>query len=441
MGRKILMLAYYFPPCGASGTFRSLGFARNLVRMGWDVSVLSASEYLRESRDSSLLAKVPAEVELRNARVYDPLSLWKNMKTIFMSKCSGDERREASSIAQPSNFRARASLKDQITRFLKTPDNSIGWLFPALKAALGMSKPDLVYSSAPPFTSHLVGFFLKKYWRVPLVTDFRDPWIDNPFRIHSDGVVDRWNRFLEATVFRASDLVIANTPQMGEGFSQKYPQYSTKIRVVTNGFDPEDFLDIKPLREEPKSSLLLLHPGSLYGQRNPINFLRALKHVVAEGCTNLRIHFIGPCENFEGKSIAEHINCLGLNDYVKLSPSIGHREVLSLMKGADGLLLFSQGTDIQVPAKIFEYMALQKPIVAVCEENSATEDILRRLPDRHFCARNDVQAISSILTSFHGAAKELGGSMAGTENSPFERSLLTRALSGYLEDLLVVKAG
>lgn len=435
------MLAYYFPPCGASGTFRSLGFARNLVRMGWDVSVLSASEYLQESRDPALLAKVPAGVRLCNAPVHDPFSLWEKVKLRRQPRLSVGGSEAAASAAQPVRSQAGSSLKDQITQFLKTPDNSTGWLFPALKAAMGMPKPDLIYSTAPPFTSHLVGSLLKRRWGVPLVTDFRDPWTGNPFRIPTGGMVDRWDRFLEKSVFATSDLVIANTPQMGEGFKRKYPQHASKIRVVTNGFDPEDFLDIVGKREEPENNLLLIHPGSLYGQRNPMNFLRAMKEAVEKGCATLRVQLIGPCQQFEGKSLPEHLRDMGLEEHVQLRPSVGHREILSLMKGADGLLLFSQGTDLQVPAKLFEYMALEKPIVAVCEEKSATGEILRQLPDRHFCARNEVEDIAVVLRSFHAEGGGRRVAATSAESSPFERSLLTRKLAGYMEELLAVQAG
>jgi len=436
MKRNVLMLAYAFPPCGATGTFRSLGFARNLVSMGWNVTVLSASEYLKEDRDESLLVKIPPEVRVWNAPVYDPSVIWAKFKSKNKPLSPVAEQNEYSVQKEPVHNQTAGRIKYLIKTLLKIPDNfAKGWLIPALKEARKIPRPDLIYSSAPPFTSHLVGYLLKLRWNIPLVTDFRDPWTDNPFRIFSSGTVRRWDRFLEKKVFKHSNLIIANTPQMADLFRQKNPRYSAKIRVITNGFDAEDFHDILPLRDESADNLLLIHPGSLYGKRSPLNFLSALKDALEDGCARLRILLIGSCEHFENKSLPEHIHDLGLDRYVKLRPPVGRKEILSLMKGADGLLLFSQGTHIQVPAKLFEYLALGKQIIAIGENNSAANDILRQVPDNYFWAENTVDDIVRALKNFYLNADAHKDFSTGMENSPFERSKLTQRLSECFQEV------
>ena len=440
MAQKILMLAYYFPPYGGSGTFRSLGFSRNLVRLGWNLSVLTASEYLQEHRDNSLFSKLPAGISVINAPVHDPFLLWSKLKSRIRKKNKDSESKQQNTPNAPSSsqFNCFDNFIDQITRIFKTPDDSIGWLFPALRAALKTSaKPDLVYSSAPPFTSHIIGRLLKFRWKVPLVTDFRDPWIDNPFRIFPGRLVNRWDCFLEKLVFRHSDLIIANTSKMAELFKDKYPQYCNKIYVINNGFDSEDFMDIVPQREESEDYIFLIHPGTLYGKRNPLNFLHALKRVIDEGYDNLQIKFIGKCEQFENKDISEHVSDMGLENHVRFSPPVGRNEILSIMKGADGLLLFSQGTTLQVPAKLFEYLALGKPVIAIGEKNSATEDIVGQLSGNHFWAENTVDDIARILKDYCSGAGNSNDIALQESNCNFERGFLTKQLSDHMEKIIV----
>jgi len=430
------MLAYSFPPRSVTGTFRSLGFARNLASMGWDIQVLSASGYLKNNIDVSLLDKVPPEVKVWNAPDYDPVVFLKNIIRKSHRLSSNDEQSKYSGRKKPTHNKTTNSLKELITTLLKTPDNYTGWLLPALKIARKIPKPDLIYSSAPPFTSHIIACLLKMRWKIPLVTDFRDPWTDNPFRVYTTNSVKRWDRFLEKSVFKHSNLIIANTSKMADLFQKNNPQYAAKIKVITNGFDLEDYSDILPLRDESMDNLLLIHPGSLYGKRNPLCFLSALKNVLADGCTRLRVLFIGSSDKFEGKSLSEHILDFGLNNYVKLHPPVGRKEILSLMKGADGLLLFSQGTQLQVPAKLFEYLAIGKQIIAIGENDSATNDILQTIPDSYYWAENQVDDIIHVLKKFYlntDSRKEVTTEIG---NSTYERGYLTQNLSEYLCDLL-----
>ena len=440
MNHNILMVSYYYPPYGGSGTFRSLGFSRNLVRFGWKLSVLTASEYLPELRDNSLLSRLPEGIRIINAPVHDPFLLWSKFKLKIRKKNNDykNKHKGIPKIVKQSQVKPFVNFIDQMTRIFKTPDDSIGWFFPAVKATSKISlKPDVIYSSAPPFTSHLVGLLLKSRWKVPLVTDFRDPWIDNPFRVYPGKAVDWWDRFLEKLVFKKSDLIIANTSKMAELFKYKYPYYINKICMINNGFDYEDFVYILPQRDEPKDCILLIHPGTLYGKRNPLKFLHALKRIIGEGYENLRIKFIGKCEQFENKDISEHVVDMGLEQHVKISPPVSRDEILSLMKGADGLLLFSQGTTLQVPAKLFEYLALDKPVIAIGEKNSATEDIVGQLSGNHFWAENAVDDIACILKDFCSIAGISKDIALQESNCNFERGFLTKQLSDHMEKIIV----
>ena len=362
--------------------------------------MLKARNVAGENIDTKLLQKVTNSVRIIDAPAIDIFRAWHWFKKAA-NRFRGHENTPPDPIdsSELNEKSGEMSLKDKVTTFFKIPENAIGWLLPAISMALLKDKrPNIIYSSAPPFTGHLVGVVLKKIWRVPLICDFRDPWLGNPFRHEHEGRLGKWDQFLEKIVFKNSDLVIANTSKMKELFVKRYPDYKEKIKVITNGFDPEDFENIKPERTVSSKKILMVHPGSLYGQRNPLEFLRGLNQAIYEfGCKELMVQFIGPCGVFDGKSIEQHLDDLKLENYVELVQSVSHAKALSLMKGADILLLFSQGTQIQVPAKLYEYFGMERPILAICEPNSSTELILSDVSDSVYVTMNEAELIRNVL--------------------------------------------
>ena len=398
--KSVLIVAFRFPPSAVSGTFRSLGFVRHLANRGWEQQVLTINESLNESPDATLLAKLPDNVSVIRSGVMDPFQVWARSKAKFKKGGAGfPGKPETKPVPTEVGTKNHSSFKDTLTHFLKTPDNQIGWFFPALFKFFKLSKPDLIYSSAPPFTSHLIAVAFKKIWRVPLVCDFRDPWLDNPFRTIRPGWVEKWEQKLENRVIQYADIIIVNTQPVAAAMAARHPEAHSRIHVITNGYDPEDFSNINPFRDIEEAKFLLLHAGSLYGQRDPREFLKGLHSSIYEnGCKNIKVQLIGPAQGYSGMSLAEHVKELQLEEYVDLIDSIPHQEALQRMKGADMLLLFSQGTNLQVPAKIYEYMGLGKGIFAINEPDSATTHIMEGFGKRHFACENCAAQIADKLT-------------------------------------------
>lgn len=355
------------------------------------------------------------------------------MKKNKTGPVADEDKGDASRSANP------AGLKEIATHFLQTPDNQIGWFFPAVYAIFRLSKPDILYSTAPPFTSHLVAVIFKKIWRIPLVCDFRDPWLDNPFRQPRPKLLEGWERRLENLVFLNADLIIANTPAMAQIFRTKYPEVASRVRVITNGYDPEDFKNILPSRTVPDQKYLLLHAGSLYGKRDPSNFLKGVKNAVEKsGCTEVIVQLIGPCQDFEGTSLEQYIHKLGLEKYVESIDTVSHQHALSRMKGADTVLLFAQGTNLQVPAKIYEYMGLKKPVFAVLELDSATAHTMKSLGPVHVSTIDDDEEIAVKLVDLYNQwkSKEGNNNSVPIDTSQFYRRKLTDQLEKSMLSVL-----
>ena len=441
--KNILIIAFRFPPSAVSGTFRSLGFVRHLAKSGWKQQVLTINQNLNESPDNTLLTKLPPDINIVRTGVIDIFRHVDRMKTLLKKTTPTPNHSSAPETTASENTTKKPSFKETITYFLKTPDNQLGWFFPALAGFFRLSKPAIVYSSAPPFTGHLIATVFKKIWRVPMVCDFRDPWLDNPFRVPRPGRVEKWDQWLERWVVRNADIIIANTGPMAEAIKNRHPEAQNRVHVITNGYDPEDFADITPLRDSDPDKFLLLHAGSLYGQRDPRHFLEGVQMLVKDkNCTQLKIQLIGPAESYGGLTLAEHINALQLEEYVELISSVPHQEALQRMRGADMLLIFSQGTNLQVPAKIYEYMGLGKHIFAINEPDSATAHIMKGLGKQHVAVENCPTQIAEGLEKTYKLwhSNQNANETVDDGSQPFLRKTLTYQLEVLMLSALEKKA-
>lgn len=444
MDKKILVVAYYAPPSNASGTFRTLGFIRHLSNMGWQVTLLTAKVSGLDAKDNELIQKMPSSVRIVRAANWDLFAFWEKLKRNKKERAGGRKDGQERMTASSSPKSWWSYTKELLTSFLKTPDQQTGWFWPAVvQCLLFAPKPAIVYSSGPPFTGHLIGVVCKYFWRVPLVCDFRDPWIDNPFRKERIFPVETWDRWLENLTLAKSDLVVVNTEKIASVFRQKQLKRCPKIVAIPNGYDPEDFFGIEPLRNYPDDQLLLVHAGVLYGERNPINFLTAVQCLAEKNaCPQLRVLLVGSSVPIEGVTLEDRIADMGLTAYVQTHPPVLHATALALMKGADALLLLALGTDLQVPAKLFEYFGLKKPVLSLAEPESATEEITKKIPDFIYNAHNEPEHIQVALYALYNDWK--AGKLLRQESEAHVSELLesmrrqqqTQILADHLGHLL-----
>ena len=441
--KRLLIIAYYFPPSNASGIHRTLKFIKHLTALGWKIDVLTFGDNSQIAGGQPVMAN-----KVYRAGELDLFSIWDRLKSnLFFEptsvKRSAPQNTFLEKNRDPVTRNYWQRFKDQLSGLFQTPDNQFGWLLPALLVSRKIKRPDIIYSSAPPFTGHLIGAFLKKRWGVPLVCDFRDPWGNNPFRLPKTGFIHWLDNKLERWVFSLGDSIIANTPLMTDSFKNRFAFARKKIISITNGFDPADFVGLSSCREVSNSKFLLVHPGALYGERNPVKFLFALKQLIFEqGCSNIIVHFIGTCEAFEGKSVGDQVVDLGLQGHVKFIPPVEHGKALQIMKGADILLLFAQGTTLQIPAKLFEYMGIGKPVFAIGEKNSATQIAVNSFNGYYSYVENNQEQIVDRLCQLYQAWKnEKSGRLVMRQSvekaaKQFNRYNLSQMLHSELLNLL-----
>lgn len=381
---RVLVVAYDFPPHGAIGTMRTLRVVRELHARGWDVTVLTSDPArFREHTplEPALLGKVPPGVRVIRAGALRP---WERLENLLKSGAQPAPRNATGAAAAPrvpraprTGIRARVvAAHDLLDAAVAIPDRESAWLLPALArgawASMLRARPDVIYSSAPPWTGQLVAAGLATLLRRPWVADFRDPWSRAPWREDRKPFVLRANRLLEAQVVRRADAIIFATDGNQQEFAAHYgPSVAQKFHLVSNGCDPAEFA-ARGAEPEPDGPFVLLHAGSLYAGRTPLPLLKAVSACVRNGAIDparFRLRFMGPA----GVPLDWSAVCreLGLEQVVELVPRVPRERGVIAMRAASALLVLQPGTMVSVPGKLYEYLAIGRPIFAIAEGETA----------------------------------------------------------------------
>ena len=409
-----LCVAYAFPPINRSGTHRTLGFVKHLDRLGWDATVLTVTpggEPVNESlmRDESLFNEVPASTTVVRAQWVNIVDRVKTLvasgsaKTGLTQRTADDPRR---SLRPASNTTSQSRAREWLSRFLITPDSRIGWIVPAVRAGLSAiraRRPEVIYSTSPYMSAHLIALILSRWTRVPLVADFRDPWRGNPFRRLGFQSLDRWDSFLEWNVLRGAARIVCCTPTMTAQLRRRRPSIANKTATILNGFDHDCLSDIEPIRAAPRGGFLLTHCGQFYGPRSPNIWFEALRQALRAAPDlrgKLHIALIGS-DGFDGRSLTSMAAAAGVGDCVHVLGQQPHSKTLAYMAGSDGLMLAGAdgtGGELQIPNKLFEYLACRKPIIATCSGLSPIATVLKEArAEAIICAPDDVQGLSRAI--------------------------------------------
>ncbi|NUO81903.1 glycosyltransferase [candidate division KSB1 bacterium] len=398
--KKVLVIAYIFPPLARAGVHRTVRFVRYLPELGWDLTVLTVAEpyYPPNSPiDRELLKKIPATVKVAATPVFRGVenlfrikkALRGKHKPAAISQHEITKKAAATEAAQiadnhPAATKPRGLVqrgKDLITDLTSIPDKDVNWLPHAVKHALALhrrEKFDLIYSTAPPFTDHLVAQFIKQRTGLPWVADFRDPWARAPWKAEILGSSLRGKAAakLEHQFVRHADRVILNTDWIHREFTQHYgANLSRKFTVITNGFDPQDFTDpvMPPARN---AKMIITHTGALYRKRSPEQFFAACERLLAQGKIaphELEIRFVGGI----APELYRTFECsAALRQTIQVIPQVSHREALGYQLQSDVLFILQPGTSVSVPGKIFEYIGMRKRILALTPAG-ATADVVR----------------------------------------------------------------
>jgi glycosyltransferase involved in cell wall biosynthesis len=374
--KAVLMVTFHYPPAsGTSGVQRGLKFSRYLPECGWTPLVLTArpTAYDAVSRESE--ASIPPG-------------------TVVARSFALDARRHL-------------AIRGAYPRWLALPDRWGSWWLPAVGRGLGLIRryrPQVIWSTCPIPTAHLIGLTLARLSRLPWVADFRDPMTEDDYPDHPAS--RRVRRWIEARAVRNCRRACFTARSTRAMYLSRYPRLSPAASLlIENGFDEADFAGIDAdggAKGRSGAPLRLVHSGVIYlEERDPRPLFRALARLKREGRVrpgDLRI-------DLRGSGADAHLGDLvrksGVEDVVRVLPVVPHRESLREQAAADGLLLL-QGAPCnrQIPAKTYEYLRLGKPILALTASDGDTASILREIGGATILDLVDESAIADELPGF-----------------------------------------
>lgn len=440
--RRVLLVAYYFPPSGGPGVQRVLKFVRYLPEFGWDPAVLTVRDADYPARDESLLREIPESVPVVRTRIPEPYALYR--------KLTGKGADTAVDVNVNKAAGARRSLPERVAEWVRgtlfIPDARVGWLATGVGPGAKLARDfgaDVVYSSSPPYTAALLGRAVARRAGLPWVPEFRDPWsgfLSAPSRIAPARAVEAR---LEEGVYRDAVRAVVAWKGIAADFARKYPAVDAgKFRHIPNGYDPEDFHGITPRVNE---KFTVVYTGSMYGVRNPDTFLQAAARLLASGELDEQrvcFRFIGRF----GDEVREMFHRPELRNTVEVYGYVPHEESIAELLGAHTLLLVVDdfaGAEEIVPGKVFEYIGARRPVLAVAPRG-AVSDLVRSTGAGEAVAREDVAGIARILRGWYrewlatGTTAFPGDEEAVKRRSRRER---TRELAGVLEDAMEAHHG
>lgn len=349
------MIAFHYPPLiGSSGILRTQKFAQYLPALGWSPLVLTVGA--RAYPQSEPLHEDTSDVQVERAFALDT--------------------------------QRHLSIAGFYPRWLASPDRWISWWPFAVMKGRGLiarCKPDIIWSTFPVATAHLIAATLHRMSGIPWVADFRDPMVDTDpstgIEYPTDAAVRKMNARVERLAIRHCSRAVFTTDGTVGIYAERYQDVATSRWVtIANGYDEDDFVRAEQLPDPPRlDKVVLVHSGIIYPDaRDPRSFFAALGELRRDGIispTSLRIVLRASSnEHYFQQHLVEH----GIDDIVVLEPPLPHTQALAEMLHANGLIVIqATNCNSQIPAKAYECLRAGKPILALTDATGDTARLLR----------------------------------------------------------------
>jgi glycosyltransferase involved in cell wall biosynthesis len=389
---KLLLVTFYWPPAGGGGVQRPLKFATHLPALGIETHVLAPDDPKWVHEDAELAP--PSQAWVHRARFLGP----------------GPRQAETSGTALA-------------VRRILLPDASVPWNLTAIPAAIRIARReriDVVLTTSPPGSVHLVGAAVKRAVGVRWVADLRDSLLAHPHRRAESVLVrakERVGERVARLVAARADAIVAVSEAIAEEVRGLSPR--GRVATIANGCDFDDFAG---LEYSPGDRFRITHAGSFFGKRDPRPFLTALHE---SGLEDVVARFVGDFR----ESDREWAKALGLGGRIELVPYVSRRRALELQRDSEALLLLipeaaGRGKGV-LSGKVFEYLAAERPILAAVPPEGAAAALIRETDAGIVAAPDDVAGLRDALRGLH--ARWRAGRLLGTPLSPVQRERLSRA--------------
>ncbi len=433
--KNLLLISYYFPPMGGGGVQRVVKWLKYWDFSRFPVTVVTVKNSHFYAEDPELAREVPGQVVIHRAGSLDPFRL------IFLLRKWMRRIPPATRQQRESNRTLR-----HISSFLFLPDSRVLWLPFALGKVfrlLHRKNVSIILSTVSPFTAGLVGAVARMLWGIPHVLDMRDAWTNNPFHMPSTRF-HRWvQNKLEAFTLRHADAVIFVSPRLLDYYRGKYPFLSQKLlRVIRNGFDPADFENLaQPERYSGTAPFRIGLFGTIYSHGNwPTPLLQAVQNMLSkhpEFAGKIQLVFVGKWSD----DFLHHLKSFSLKGVVHLEGYLPHRQMLQRAREMHALCISHDsrptGSANITPGRIYEFLALQRPILALCHPESDIAHLIHQTESGEVVEYTHVQDIERILNEWLHNPQILTEKYRFRHLAQFDRRQQTAHLMQLLEELLI----
>ncbi|MFN4362802.1 glycosyl transferase family 1 [Chryseobacterium hispalense] len=433
--KKILIITYYWPPAGGPGVQRWLKFAKYLPEFGWKPVVYTPENPSYPLLDDSLIKDVPKDIEIVKTKIWEPYQLAEKL-----NKSNKKFKAGQFDVGKNQSWKSRLSIWVRGNFFI--PDARVFWVKPSvtfLEQYLKENKIEVVVTSGPPHSLHLIGLNLKK--KLPYlkwIADFRDPWTEISYYKHLKLTKssDRKHKKLESEVFRNADITLATSYTDAENFRKN----GANSFCITNGFDESDsqkttYSNTQTPKHSNAAAFTLSYIGVLEQLRNPENLWKALNELIHQNpdfAENFVLKFAGRVDDkiladIEHSTLKNHILNLGY---------LSHDKAIEEMQTSDILLITNFPNESSkgiIPGKIFEYLATGKQIISFGPDEADVSRILAETDAGKHFSYNDSDTIKDFILEKFMLWKN-GNLVENTKNiEQFSRRNLTGKLAEILE--------
>lgn len=395
--KKALIITFYWPPSGGAGVQRWLKMTKYFKAFDVQPIIYTAENPDMALQDFSLMEEVPDDIIVLKRPVWEPYDLYRKL---LRKKKSEPVNQGFISETKRSTVLEKFAVWVRGNFFI--PDARRFWIKPSvgfLQKYLHDHPVDVIISTGPPHSMHMIGLGLKNKTGIPWIADFRDPWTNIDFydQLHLSRWADKKHHRLENAVLQNADIVVTVSNSWAEDFRKSG---RNDVHVITNGYDEADFpndeVSLTP-------GFVLHHIGSMNKDRNPHVLWKVLQQVCDENPSfknDLKIKLTGKNDY----SVLESISRCGLDAHLDLIDYIPHNQIVQMVRQSTILLLPLNDTPNVagvIPGKLFEYLAAKRPIFCIGAPYGDTAKIIQDTKAGVVCDFTDAVAMKKAITELY----------------------------------------
>ncbi|TCK93391.1 methyltransferase family protein [Natranaerovirga hydrolytica] len=405
MNKKVLVIAYAFPPIGGSGIQRTLKFVKYLKNYGWEPVVLTAGQTGWKMKDQSLLNEVPKDIQI--IRIDDLKVEAINQEFVErLIKMYGSITKDYHLLQEYIGY--INTKKESNAKDLFVPEYQSAWALKVIETIeehIDMKQIDLIYTSADPYADTFIAYDLKNKYELPWVADFRDEWTNHHYKEYDkNSIMYKMEYAMEKNIVKKADVIVTTTPISSENYRNRFDLSYDKVKTITNGYDEADFENISI--ENNNSQFTIMHNGLFHNGKNPLSFLHALANLIEQGLIEKeKIKVLFTRNDYYFKVI----KALGLEDVVEYLGYLEHKKSLEVASQSTALLLIvGEGDKLKQvhAAKLFEYLRLCKPILSLAPKEGVIDEVIKENQRGYNVPYADLRAIEKNLLKLYKAWEE-----------------------------------